>query len=198
MEKYKITIPEPCHENWENMTPEENGRFCSLCSKSVIDFTSKTDMEIQHYFRANKDKKTCGRFNNTQLEKTIIRIPQEVLLSQVHFHRIFLLALLFTMGTTLFSCRNEDGSKSKIDGVEIGNKEERITLGTPMPSKSPDETESGDSLDTSAIPKHAVTKKQHSQLITVLQTNGNVALEPVRDTTPEIVFPAKDSVLKAN
>ena len=46
--KYKITIPEPCHENWDEMTPRENGRFCMSCSKTVVDFTSMLPDEIQH------------------------------------------------------------------------------------------------------------------------------------------------------
>ena len=35
-------IPEPCHENWNKMTPQEQGRHCAVCSKVVVDFTKKT------------------------------------------------------------------------------------------------------------------------------------------------------------
>ena len=44
--KFKITIPKPCHEDWNAMTPEETGRFCSVCTKGVVDFTNKTTEEI--------------------------------------------------------------------------------------------------------------------------------------------------------
>jgi hypothetical protein len=116
---YKITIPKPCHENWDKMMPNESGRFCGSCAKSVIDFTQMKSSEIQEYFIMNQGKSICGRFKNQQLDSIIIKIPSQVLFSQVHFHKMFLLALLVSMGTTLFSCADKNGNKQKIDGVEV-------------------------------------------------------------------------------
>lgn len=117
--KHKITIPEPCHENWDKMTPNENGRFCLSCSKTVVDFTTKLPDEIQHFFIQNQNQKVCGRFKNEQLENLIIQIPSQVLYAQTHYHKIFLLALFIAMGTTLFSCADNNGNKNKIDKIEI-------------------------------------------------------------------------------
>ncbi|OCA79837.1 hypothetical protein BBH99_05165 [Chryseobacterium contaminans] len=61
----KITIPKPCHENWNNMTTDEKGKFCSVCSKTVYDFTSFSDEELINTFDFNKD--ICGRFREDQL-----------------------------------------------------------------------------------------------------------------------------------
>jgi len=118
---HKITIPKPCHENWNKMTPNENGRFCLSCAKTVVDFTSMLPNEVQHYFIQNENIKICGRFKNTQLESITIQIPDRVLYSQTNYSKMFLLALFVSMGTTLFSCADNNGNKNKIDKIEIVN-----------------------------------------------------------------------------
>jgi hypothetical protein len=115
----KITIPKPCHEDWNKMTLKENNRFCLSCYKTVIDFTTMLPDEIQHFFVQNQNKKICGRFKSEQLEGLIIQIPSRVLHTQTQYHKMFLLALFIAMGTTLFSCADKDGNKQKIDKVEI-------------------------------------------------------------------------------
>ncbi|HEX8014055.1 MAG TPA: energy transducer TonB [Flavobacterium sp.] len=117
--QYKISIPEPCHENWDKMSPKDNGRFCLSCCKTVVDFTSMLPEEIQHFFIQNQGNKICGRFKKTQLDNIIIQIPSQILYSQNHYHKMFLLALFIAMGTTLFSCTDKNGDKKKIDKVEI-------------------------------------------------------------------------------
>ena len=117
--KFKLTIPKPCHENWDEMTPQDNGRFCLNCSKTVIDFSSLLPEEIQHFFIQNQNKRICGRFKNSQLETITIQIPSRVLYTQTNYHKMFLLALFVAMGTTLFSCQDKDGNKHKIDKIEI-------------------------------------------------------------------------------
>lgn len=120
--KHKITIPEPCHENWGKMKPNENGRFCLSCSKTVVDFTSMLPDEIQHFFIQNQNEKICGRFRKSQLDTIIIQIPSRVLYAQTNYYKIFLLALFVAMGTTLFSCTDKDGNRNRIDKIEIINK----------------------------------------------------------------------------
>lgn len=117
--KYKITIPKPCHENWDIMTPNENGRFCLSCSKTVVDFTSMVPDEIQHFFVQNQNNKICGRFRKSQLDSVIVQIPSRVLYAQTNYYKMFLLALFIAMGTTLFSCADKEGNKKKIDKVEV-------------------------------------------------------------------------------
>lgn len=60
-----ISIPQPCHQNWNQMTPVEQGRHCTQCSKTVTDFTAMTNTEIINYFA--RQGNVCGRFGDTQL-----------------------------------------------------------------------------------------------------------------------------------
>lgn len=65
----KITIPKPCHENWAAMTPDEKGRFCQVCSKSVRDFTSASDLQIMNDLSGNSN--ICGNFRVDQLDRNL-------------------------------------------------------------------------------------------------------------------------------
>ncbi len=64
-----ISIPKPCHENWQDMTATERGAFCKSCQKEVIDFTKKTEDETHRILSAGGA--TCGRFRTDQLERPI-------------------------------------------------------------------------------------------------------------------------------
>ncbi len=114
----KIMIPQPCSKTWENMTPNEQGRFCDSCQKTVVDFTLFSTTDIQNYFSKHYGQKVCGRFKNEQLATINIEIPSAVL-NQIPAGRNFALALLIVFGTTLFSCTDNEGKQVKINGVEI-------------------------------------------------------------------------------
>lgn len=102
MQKLNLSVPKPCHKNWNEMLTEEKGRFCQSCSKTVLDFTGKSNDEIIALFENNKTEKVCGRFRKDQLESIKIEIPKVLLFSQTSFRKSFLLALFVVMGTTLF------------------------------------------------------------------------------------------------
>lgn len=67
----QISIPEPCHEDWNQMTPMERGRFCDACQKNVWDFTKASDRELYRFFE-NKPQGVCGRFSTHQLNRDIV------------------------------------------------------------------------------------------------------------------------------
>ena len=77
MQQLHLSIPEPCHQNWQEMTPTQQGRFCNACAKEVIDFSTMSDNEVLNYFSSLKNEKVCGRAYPDQLERTIT-IPKEI------------------------------------------------------------------------------------------------------------------------
>jgi len=98
----KITIPKPCHENWDLMTPTEQGRFCAVCTKVVRDFTECSYDEI--YKELSNNKKVCGRFTGDQLNQNLRFLAL----------KSFAIGLLIT--GTLFSAQNlKENDIKKID-----------------------------------------------------------------------------------
>lgn len=116
---YSISIPKPCHENWSKMTPNEKGRFCQSCSKTVVDFTNMTTDDIQDFIHNNKHQRICGHIKQSQLDTINLKVSQSVFDQTLSFHKIFLLALLLAMGTTIFSCADEKGNTKKIESIEL-------------------------------------------------------------------------------
>jgi len=70
----RLSVPEPCHENWAAMTAVEKGRFCAACKKNIRDFTHSSDREILQALKT--EGKICGRFQNSQLNRELIA-PKE-------------------------------------------------------------------------------------------------------------------------
>lgn len=105
---YIVRIPEPCHEDWNKMTVDKKGRFCNVCSKSVVDFTGKTDAEIHSILIEKSKEKVCGRFNKNQVERPI-ETNHSTINSNLGFRKLFMAAAFLVFGTLLFSCKDDSG-----------------------------------------------------------------------------------------
>lgn len=68
-----LSISQPCHESWNEMTPADKGRFCLNCQKTVTDFSGMSDQQILS-FLSNRQGNVCGRFHTEQLNREI-RVP---------------------------------------------------------------------------------------------------------------------------
>ena len=95
MKKFELTIPKPCHENWDAMTPEEKGRFCGACQKTVIDFSNMTDHQMAQFFKKPVGD-VCGRFHHDQLDRTI-EMPKKRIPWLKYFFTISLPAFLISL-----------------------------------------------------------------------------------------------------
>jgi hypothetical protein len=100
-----ISIPKPCHEDWKAMTPNEQGRHCNVCCKTVVDFTSMNDEEVKHFFfNKKKEESVCGRFRNEQLQRIKIELPYNIYTLSMPLWKQFLTVCLLAFSSMLFSC----------------------------------------------------------------------------------------------
>lgn len=95
--KPAVSIATPCHESWEVMTPEEQGRYCGQCCKVVVDFTSMSNDEITAYLSARTEQKVCGRFRTEQVME-----PKKRFRITFNIQR-FAAAILLAFGSFLFA-----------------------------------------------------------------------------------------------
>lgn len=71
---YILTIPKPCTENWNSMTPIQKGGFCDKCKKEVLDFTYTSNFNLSR--RLDAKAPICGRFKTSQLNQPIRSVTQ--------------------------------------------------------------------------------------------------------------------------
>lgn len=91
----QLNIPQPCHENWNAMSPKEQGRYCGSCQKTVVDFSVMTDKEIVDYF-SKATHNVCGRFSGTQLNKDLPLIKKKKRFSFAYLWNFLLATFLVT------------------------------------------------------------------------------------------------------
>ncbi len=65
-----LTIPEPCGEDFNAMTPVKGGKFCGSCEKTIVDFRTMNDYQILQFYKQNNGK-ICGVFNHRQLNRAM-------------------------------------------------------------------------------------------------------------------------------
>lgn len=153
MKKMRIAIENPCHEDWQGMPPEAQGRFCSACEKTVIDFSVMSDAEILHYFSQPRTEKVCGRFRSEQLsngeEKAIEPIKNSE--SSLHvssfqsqptkqlLHFAYLLVLVLGVGLSACGETKTQGKVVELMGdtvasIEVEEKPQNTRHQSPLPA----------------------------------------------------------------
>ena len=100
MQKIQLSIPEPCHQNWNEMTPTQQGRFCNSCAKQVVDFSTMSDTQVLHYFSSIKNENVCGRAYPDQLERAISKTKEPKKKLFWYWNYITMLFLFFSKTNT--------------------------------------------------------------------------------------------------
>ncbi|MEZ4948686.1 MAG: carboxypeptidase-like regulatory domain-containing protein [Saprospiraceae bacterium] len=125
-----ISIPKPCHEDWNAMRPNEKGRFCDSCQKTVHDFSSMSDEELIAFFE-KKQGSLCGRIDSKKLD----RINRKIYLQSPSFGKEWFTAFFFSgflslLGNaSLFGQKSCDKSDGKIEIIsDVAQKPDSVTF----------------------------------------------------------------------
>ena len=134
-----ISIPKPCHEDWTAMTPNEQGRHCNVCCKTVVDFTGMNDEDVKYFFiKKKKEAPVCGRFKNEQLQYKKIQLPYNIHSFTMPLWKRFLTACLLAFSSMLFSCGALIGQVDTMGETTINEgptNSNEIALPAPSPPK---------------------------------------------------------------
>jgi hypothetical protein len=98
-----LRIENPCHENWDQMTPMEKGRFCDACQKKVHDFTNSSNDQLIELYKLNNGQ-ICGRVNSTLLTEQFVAHQQNK--QYLQFLKTFCLAAIISFGASLFTVKS--------------------------------------------------------------------------------------------
>src|SRR6218665_539984 len=107
----KLMVEDPCHEDWDKMSPTEQGRFCNSCQKVVIDFSSLSDTAVLQLLEKNKGVEMCGQFHPQQLERNLHHGYTENSLFSL---RSVLLGATITSLLSLESCKSNKNVVGKM------------------------------------------------------------------------------------
>ena len=105
-----ISIPNPCGEDFDKMTPTERGAYCKKCDTDTFDFRHLSNDEVFQILDDNKGKHICGRFNKSQLNDLNHNYMNWKNQSTRTFQSKFMLACVIVFGMTLFSCNTQDNN----------------------------------------------------------------------------------------
>src|SRR4051812_48057196 len=130
MKRFSLTIPEPCHENWDAMTRFEKGRHCASCRKTVIDFSQMSDRQLIEFIK-KAGNHVCGNFYPDQLNRQYY-VPGKKNPRFTYFLRLTWPALLFF----LKSCKERDRlTGTPIVQLERILRREKLPHHPPVPGK---------------------------------------------------------------
>lgn len=173
-----IRIPEPCHEDWSKMNPNDKGRHCFSCNKTVIDFTNKSNAEVTDILKIKSDKKLCGRFYKSQLNNPL---NSNYLPKNLSFTKAFAIALFLAFGTFLFSCTNYENKKVSEEEIQKTKEEQyEVLLGLIVSPEYNLESQEGESTffcDTAQSVEQGKNNDYSTESITALQNTPD-SVEP--------------------
>lgn len=183
MKKLNLSIPKPCHENWDKMSSAEKGRFCSSCQKIVVDFTNMSDRQVAEFFKKSVGS-VCGRLHQDQLNRDIVLPKKRIPWIKYFFTVTWPAFVLF-----LKSCTN-DRTQGKIEvKVQAVRPPEKYTgmVGMLMPDIRPVVDTNSQKITTVVIPQNTMMGELMPEILEVKKFDSVLA-SPVADTISQCTY----------
>ncbi len=168
-----LHIAEPCHENWGNMSPTEKGKFCQVCTKEVMDFTSKSKEEIIEHIEQSTTS-ICGRFHADQLDSCGPTTSATAKKKFNYSFRPYVLSFMAFIGFSILFNKQADAQR-KMGKVAVKGRVKYIPERTDEVSKKQATTIEGvvsESGSNRAIPNAKVTINSNGTLKAVAFTDA--------------------------
>lgn len=177
----KPNIPKPCKEDWDEMTPQDKGRHCQVCDKVVVDFTNKTNSEIQAELNLqfSMGNKVCGHFNEKQVVAPIeILIKKPISPARSKWVTFWSFIGISAMTTTT-ACAQENNRKTQGEPVQTTTIQKDTTeKNTPLLGKiaidQPDTTKTCDPI----LIDGEIEPMVNGGVGEPMQLKGDVAVDP--------------------
>ena len=200
----RLDIPVPCHEDWAKMLPEEKGRHCKQCCKTVVDFTDMSDQEIVRYFQEKAQggggggkgsAGTCGRFMAEQLGRDLA--PAQIQRNGLKGWPLVVAGAL-TLGEGLHVGRQVTMGKAATPGTPVAA---RLISGMDVDTSRLEDVVAGkvvpeivrDSMQTGKFPPPDTAVTEMGDVAIIGKVRGDSAMENARDTVPALVRVLKEA-----
>lgn len=125
-----LEIPNPCHENWADMSPESQGRFCQSCQKTVVDFSEMNDKQVAIYFEQHENENLCGRFKTTQINRNLTESIEIIRPNRHPAWKYMMWSVLAV--SSLTGCqevfKQENSEKTQVERITLGGARPAFTI----------------------------------------------------------------------
>lgn len=139
----QLRISAPCSQEWNELRPEERGRYCASCRKMVVDFTGMNDQEVLQYM-SRATTSVCGRLSANQLEGQLL-VPDGSVIRNGKPARLWAFLLAGLLITGRVSAQSRPLRRAGVREISIIRPEPPavaesipvVTIAAPAPYQSP-------------------------------------------------------------
>lgn len=178
----QLQIPNPCHENWSQMTPVEQGRFCNACATTVVDFSIMTDQQILNYL-SSASGGICGRLQESQLHRTLQPMPVP---PKTQWWMALLMPLL--LGAQRLKAQRNGVIEGKVAYKALAMQVKNAELASQQPAKKIPVHISGTVTDTAGKPvPYAIIHLESPVVSVTADENGRYSLHAEAATKSVVI-----------